>query len=129
MGGEEAIIAGENGIVFMTVRANPLVILEAGHILPGPYHSAPRRSEPDTSPRLHRLVTAFPGGLHSVVKNLLFGNNRAPIWHFPCKGPGESPNRPPCPALLPGTAADAVLRQLREVTSSTGADRRTAQRI
>src|SRR5260370_39743865 len=124
MGGEEAIIAGENGIVFMTVRANPLVILEAGHILPGPYHSAPRRSEPDTSPRLHRLSTAFPGGLHSVVKTLLFGNNRAPIRHFPCKGAGESSNKPPLPALLRGTGADSGLRTLAEVTSAS----RTASR-
>src|SRR5260370_39044889 len=125
MGGEEAIIAGENGIVFMTVRANPLVILEAGHILPGPYHSAPRRSEPDTPPRLHRLVTAFPGGLHSVGKTLLFGNNRAPIRHFPCKGAGVSSNRPPLPALLPCTGADSGLRTLAEGTSAglTGCER------
>src|SRR5260370_7530481 len=97
-------IAGENRIAFMTGLVNPRVILESVHILPGPYHSAPRRSEPDTSPRLHRLVTAFPGGLHSVLKTLLFGNNLAPIWHFPFKAAAESSNTPPFPALVPGPA-------------------------
>ena len=124
MAAAAATIAGENRIAFMTGLVNPLVILESVHILPGPYHSAPRRSEPDTSPRLHRLVTAFPGGLHSVVKTLLFGNNRAPIRHFPCKGAGESSNKPPLPALLRGTGADSGLRTLAEVTSAS----RTASR-
>ena len=111
-------MAGEIRIIFMTGLLNPLVILESVRLLPGAQHSRPPRSQPATSPNPRRLVTAFPCGLYSVVKTMLFGNNRSPIRHLPCKGAGESSNKPPLPALLPGTGGDSGLRTLAEVTSA-----------